>query len=245
MSFLVIAACVAVQWFLNFSATAYQYDWVTPYVLWMRKQFAKLTEGHGLFGLVILVLPILIVASILFTVVYHLLGHLGYSVLSLVLLWYCLDIAGIKTADAASELPVLFISAYQKIFALLFWYFIFGPVGLLLYVVIHDLRAYFEKEIADAPELQKYFVLTQSVLDWAPVRVLTLTFALGGDFAAVFKEWVSSLSRGVEPGYSLLTSCGVAAIRTKSSAEVVALLQRTLLIWLILIAITRIGVWIG
>lgn len=121
MSFIVVAACLAVQWFLNFGSTRYQLNWVLPYVGWMRKQFSKLTEGHGLFGVVILVLPILIVVSILFTIVYHVVGHVGYSVLSLVLLWYCMDVTELKSVPAnVTDVSVIFVSAYQKVFALLF-----------------------------------------------------------------------------------------------------------------------------
>lgn len=243
MSFLVIAACLAVQWFLKFNSAPYQQNWVLPYVGWMRKQFSKLTEGHGLFGVLILVLPMLIVASIVFTVVYHLLGHMGYSILSLALLWYCVDVSEIKNA-ISTDLSLVFSSAYQKLFAPLFWYFIFGPVGLVLYVVVHSLCVYFVKAGSEAAELQKYFVLTRGVLDWVPARLLGISFALAGNFGAVFKEWMSKLLQGIVD-FNFVAACGSAALSSQGTEEAIALLQRTLLIWVVIMALIRAGVWIG
>lgn len=245
MSFLVIVVCLAVQWFLNFNSRAYQQNWALPYVNWMSKQFSKLTQGHGLFGEAILVLPILIVVSIVFTLVYHLLGHWGYLLFSLVLLWYCVDVSEIKTTANGNNVPTLFSSAYQKLFAGLFWYFIFGPVGLALYVVVHELRVHFEKANSNAKELQKYLVLTQGVLDWVPVRLLGLSFALAGNFGAVFKEWFKTLSQGIVADFGLLTACGSAGIAAQNADEAQGLLQRALVIWLIIMALARIGIWIG
>ena len=53
-------------------------------------------KGYNFLGVVIYVLPVVSVASLRFTIVYHLFGHLGYWVLSLVLLWYCTDAALLK-----------------------------------------------------------------------------------------------------------------------------------------------------
>ncbi len=246
MSFLVVAACLAVQWFLNFSSAPYQQNWVLHYVGWMRKQFSKLTEGHGLFGVVILVLPILIVVSILFTIVYHVVGHWGYSLLSLVLLWYCIDVTELKSMPAnVTDVSVIFVSAYQKVFAILFWYFIFGPVGLTLYVAVHALCVYFVKAGTESAELQKYFVLTRGVMDWVPVRLLGLSFALAGNFGAVFKEWMGKLFQGIVADFNYVSACGSAAISPQGPQEAIALLQRTLLIWLVVMALARIGIWIG
>src|SRR3990167_392841 len=131
----------------------------------MRHQFSKLMQGHGLFAVLILLLPIVIVVSLIFTLVYHVLGHVGYLILSLLLLWYCIDVVILKqTAATSTSTTDLFLKSYQKIFAPLLWYFVFGPAGLTLYVVVAILRA----QLSDQP----YFVITQGVLDWVPIRLL-------------------------------------------------------------------------
>ena len=83
----------------------------------------------------------------------------------------------------------MFLKSYQKIFAPLAWYFIAGPIGLTLYVVVETLRAQLST--------QKYFILVAGILDWVPVRLAGLTFALAGNFGAVFKDLMKEFFPGV------------------------------------------------
>ena len=234
MPFIVILACIAVQWFLNLSSAAYQFQWAGGYVSWMRRKFSALAQGHALFGVLLLVLPVVIAASLIFTIVYHLLGHVGYLVLSLVLLWYCIDATILKQSPAASTSD-LFVQSYQKLFAPLFWYFVFGPVGLVLYVTVATLRAYLP--------LEKFFGLTLGVLDWVPIRIVGLTFALAGNFGAVFKVWTKDVFQAVTDNQNQVTAYGEAALSTDSTTH--SLVYRAVLIWLVIMALITVGHWFG
>lgn len=236
MSFIVILVCLAVQWFMGLSGAMYEFHWAGHYIHWMRQRFSKLMQGHGIFAVLVLVLPIVIVVSLIFTLVYHTLGHVGYLVLSLLLLWYCIDVGILRQAPGATVSATdLFLKSYQKIFAPLLWYFIFGPVGLTLYVVVAVLRV----ELSD----QRYFVLTQGVLDWVPIRLVGLTFALAGNFGAVFKLWMSNLLSGVSDNQNQVVAFGESAMAPESDA--MGLLRRTLLIWLVIMALITLGRWFG
>lgn len=236
MSFIVILVCLAVQWFMGLSGAMYEFHWAGHYIQWMRQRFSKLMQGHGLFAVLVLVLPIVIVVSLIFTVVYHVLGHVGYLVLSLLLLWYCIDATGLKQTPAATaSASDLFLKSYQKIFAPLLWYFIFGPVGLALYVVVAVLRA----ELSD----QRYFVMTHGVLDWVPIRLVGLTFALAGNFGAVFKLWMSNLLSGVSDNQNQVVAFGESAMT--SDPDAMSLIRRALLIWLVVMALITLGKWFG
>lgn len=235
MSFIVILVCLSAQWFMGLGSSMYQFHWAGSYVKWMGQQFSKLMKGHGLFGVLVLVLPILIVVSLIFTFVYHVLGHVGYLVLSLLLLWYCVDVAILRQKPATASAADLFLNSYQKIFAPLLWYFVFGPVGLTLYVVVAILRV----ELRD----QHYFVITQGVLDWVPIRVVGLTFALAGNFGAVFKLWMSNLLQGVSDNQDQVVTFGESA--TGSDSHAMDLIRRTLLIWLVIMALITLGRWFG
>lgn len=236
MSFIVILVCFAAQWFLKVSGSSYEFHWASNYIAWMQKRFAALMQGHGTFAVLILVLPIVIAASLIFTFVYHVLGHVGYLILSLLLLWYCTDVLILKQTSAEPVATTdLFVKSYQKIFAPLFWYFVFGPVGLVLYIVVALLRA----QLPD----QKYFVLTHGVLDWVPIRLLGLTFALAGNFGAVFKAWIKELFKNVSDNQNQVVIFGDAAL--PSDPDVVSLLRRSLLIWLVVMVLVIVGGWIG
>lgn len=242
MLFIVVLICLAVQWFLQFGSAGYQYCWEVQYFQWMRSRCEALTKGHALFTAILLVLPVVVIASLLFTLVYHVLGHVGYLVLSLALLWYCTDLTAFKKLPADATSTNLFIQSYQKLFAPLFWYFVFGPVGLVLYVSVVALR----KQTSD----QRYFGLFLGVLDWVPARLFGLSFALVGNFGAVFKEWVKTLSQGIGDNYQPIIVCGEAVISADKKNQdaqsiALALIQRSVLAWLAVMALMTVGGWMG
>lgn len=238
MSFIVIIICCAFQWFLNLSSTPPQWAWTQKYIAWMRQTFAKLIQGNGLFLVATLVLPIVIIVSLVFTIVYHGLGHVGYLIVSLLLLWYCIDITLLRPASIkAKSTSDLFLQSYQKIFAPLIWYFILGPVGLTLYVIVIAFRTV----LSD----QHHFVVLAGIVDWVPLRLLGLTFALAGNFGVVFQEWLKTLAMPLAENQELVVALGnLASGPGDSHREALTLLHRALAIWLILMALMSVGVWI-
>ena len=69
------------------------------------------------------------------------LGGLGYFIYAFVVLWYCLNAyqtgwqKQLEQADS-KHVPALFVVAYARIFAVIFWFLIFGPVGAVIYRVL-------------------------------------------------------------------------------------------------------------
>jgi AmpE protein len=232
MSFIVILICFCAQWFLTISSAAYLFTWEHHYSQWvMRQKFFTLSQGHGIFTVLVLVLPLLIAMSVLFTLVYHLLGHAGYLILSLVLLWYCTDVAILKnTAATPTAHADLLLRAYQKIFAPVLWYFVLGPIGLFLYAMVAALRAQLGTQ---------YLIVTQGVLDWVPIRLLGLTFALAGNFSAVFAAWLQGLFQPMSDNQNQVIALGALA-----QDDAMPLLRRSLLIWLVIMVLITASQWI-
>ncbi len=245
MSFIIVLAALSLQYFLSLYSASYQVQWAEPYFHWMQKQFDVLTKGHGLFGVFTFVVPIVVVLSLIFTFAYHVFGYVGYLVLSLALLWYCLDLRPLQNKGASSE--VLFLASYQSIFALLFWYYIFGPVGLAFYVVVKQLHGYVKSLAEQYPDLVKFAALTQGVLDWVPLRLVGLSFALVGHFGAVFKNWIKVLLQGVVTDQKSVVVWGDAALAGEAKEEGAArqLVFRALLVWLVAMALVSLGLWFG
>lgn len=244
MAFVVIVFSFALQWFFNISSDPYQREWAPHYLAWLRKYFSGLMQGHGLFTLLICVLPILIVVSLLLTLLYHLFGHVGYLILSLMLFWYCIDITALRVSSRrAFSAEQFLIESYQKIFSPLFWYLVFGPIGLTLSVVITILEKEFLSESA--------FSLAVQVIDWLPVRALGLSFALVGNFGSVFKLWIKHLPRGLSDEQSEVLTLAQEALgggadnKSLLLSDVVNLLHRTILVWLIVIALVLISGWLS
>ncbi len=78
--------------------------------------------------------------------------------------------------------------AYQSFFAVIFWYFLLGPGAALAYRLL-ALTA----ELSGQPALKARAEQLRHIMDWLPVRVLTLSFALVGNFVAVMRLMLHEL----------------------------------------------------
>lgn len=100
----------------------------------------------------------------------------------------------------------IFIEAHRRMFAVIFWFVVLGPVGAVLYRSI------------DLCSMQSDFGITavsskaHKFLDWIPARIFTLIFALGGHFQEVLKVWKKDVYTNINMNESLIAECGLAAL---------------------------------
>jgi len=78
--------------------------------------------------------------------------------------------------------------AYQSFFAVIFWYFLLGPVAALSYRLL-ALAA----EHGKTPALIERAGQLRHAFDWVPVRLLAASFALVGNFVAVSRLMLHEL----------------------------------------------------
>lgn len=135
----------------------------------------------------------------------------------------------------------IFIAAHQRIFSVIFWFVVLGPLGAVLYRLIElfSLR----KELG----LVEIATQIKRILDWLPVRLLTFLFALGGHFTEVFTCWKQGALKGLNSNEQLLTDCGMAALDVmeggqlpetgEAEKEALELLDRVFVMALVLLAI--------
>lgn len=135
----------------------------------------------------------------------------------------------------------IFIEANRRVFAVLFWFAILGPIGAVLYRVA-----------AICAEDSRLAHQLQTILDWIPVRLFTFIFALGGHFTEVFAYWRKDAKKGLEDNNALLTECGIAALDVReenilpedgtAEKSALELLDRVFLMWLVILAVVVIMV---
>lgn len=140
----------------------------------------------------------------------------------------------------------IFIAANRRIFAIVFWFLVLGPVGAVLYRTITLSAANYPKQNA-VPELITSSRTVEALLDWIPVRIFTCIFALGGHCVKVLSCWRKKAIFGADINEKLLSECGAAAlgnddiqhIAEDGSAEksAISLLDRSLVITLVFVAI--------
>ncbi|MDR9750180.1 regulatory signaling modulator protein AmpE [Pseudomonas sp. SZMC_28357] len=78
--------------------------------------------------------------------------------------------------------------AYQSFFAVIFWYFLLGPVAALSYRLLA-----LAEEQGSSPALVERAAQLRHAFDWVPVRLLAASFALVGNFVAVSRVMLHEL----------------------------------------------------
>lgn len=129
---------------------------------------------------------------------------------------------------------------FEHWFAVVFWFLLLGPAGALAYRLV-QLTVTKEGLFGNALVL----------LDWLPVRILGLSFALIGDFVSAIQELQVCLF-GNARADACVYKLACAALQFDSGGELssaegdsrlsklVSLMQRSLVLWIALIAIAQI-----
>jgi AmpE protein len=134
----------------------------------------------------------------------------------------------------------LFIEANRRVFAVFFWFIVLGPAGAVLYRLVDLCRKEGVTTAAAATTVLQ-------LLDWLPVRLLGLIFALGGHFTKVIKYWQHNVFTPPKMNDVVLAECGIAALDIleldklpadgTAEKETIALLDRAFVIGLVILAI--------
>lgn len=161
-----------------------------------------------------------------------------------------------------SLLGALFLQSHERLFAVLFWYVMLGPVGAVLWRVASGqlrLIAHMAPGTAAARAAQ----LLHGALAWLPLRLTALLFALAGSTDSALRGWQRAAAAGgmdwVQRGWALLAETATGALMVESEdggevvsaslddclGEVLALQFRAKLLLLGALALFTIGGWLA
>ena len=257
MALTALLICLFVQRWLHFDSYTRQYPWFEHYYAWMEFHFHKTKMWSGILGVLIIVFPVLFIFILFAAFVYHVIGVIGYYALTLAILWYCLDARPLSEVMEDSWTPQeLLVITYQRVFAVIFWLLIFGVDGVVLYYLVSSLRNFLSQQTTSSDNpLLTATVAVMGLLDWVPVRLLGMTFALVSHFTTTFKCWCHYLLTGLLHTHRQVGEVGWVALGLTEMPEMSAtveqthliegLVNRSLLVWLVVIALFTIGMWIG
>lgn len=96
--------------------------------------------------------------------------------------------------------------AYQSFFAVIFWYFVLGPVAALAYRLLA-----LAEEHGQTPALVERAAQLRHAFDWVPVRLLAASLALVGNFVAVSRVMLHELLNWNISAAQLINRVGLAA----------------------------------
>ncbi len=253
MALLVVFVCLLVQRVLAWDIPKPNFPWVVAYARRLEGACVNVSWWQGIGGVLLLWGVFAAAYLLVIGLLEHFLGLPFTLVFHLVVLWYYLDAKplNVNITDNFSVTD-LFTQRYQNIFVLLFWYMLVGPLGVIIYAescrLEQSLQQQQKQEVYFAEDFMKALTLLRSLMDWAPARVLGLTFALAGQFRPVFGFWCTHLA-GLTTSGSLVAEYGQLALgwgpSTALTPETIdeseSLINRAIILWIVALALVTVG----
>lgn len=138
-------------------------------------------------------------------------------------------------------LKAIFMEGHQRIFAVLFWFALLGPIGAMLYrsLALSSKRATTDMAAVSLGAL--------GLMEWLSSRLLGILFALGGHFVKVFSQWQKYAFQGFSINATLIAETGMAALDAPANQPLpengemekaaIQLFDRALIIMLVISAV--------
>ena len=149
--------------------------------------------------------------------------------------------------DPSFATRVMLVEANDRIFAALFWFVVLGPMGIVLFRQASVMR----HEAAESSEsMSEWAEQLYQILIWVPARLFALGFGIAGSFTHAFEAWRAAEDFSLGSAQQVLGAVGLAAVQASQAPEandaeallqraraVRGLINRTLVVWLTLLAL--------
>lgn len=139
----------------------------------------------------------------------------------------------------------------QRIFAVLFWFVLLGPVGAVFYRIVAETKRSVEKGGSSETSISSCAAYLLEILDWAPIRLAGLAYTLVGDFHHGFSYWIKHVISGFDKNGEFAQQSGLIALHLNDdnaaqanvdeNRAALALTDRTIIIYLVVIAVFVLG----
>lgn len=151
------------------------------------------------------------------------------------------------------------VQAHERLFGVLLWFFVLGPLGASLYRMLAELPSVAVK-IKAGTSLRSVCTRLHDLAAWVPARITALAFILSGSSEEGLGAWreagTSERSDWRDDTWAILARVGCAAIREDDAAgcaadtqtgvqSSVSLVRRSLFILLAVFALFTIGGWVA
>ncbi len=169
-----------------------------------------------------------------------------------------LHYAGALTERAASTVPdqqtsdvtrAILHVANERIFSVLFWFVVLGPVGAVVYRLVTNIS---KRDEVDS--LVQATRLIQGIITWIPAHMLAAGYALTGHFDGAFRAYQSRPKESdlSLTNYDVLVTTGLGALRGQEVTDEISsikaardLVMRSIMVWIAVLALLTMGGWLG
>lgn len=142
----------------------------------------------------------------------------------------------------------------RHIIAILFWFLLFGAAGALCYRLVLEVNSFATKLDDFYQAVGQISIKVREYLDWIPVRILALCYAVAGNFVGSFSIWMRYALAKPEQNDEFLVHCGLAALGVKENSamssidedqEAINLIDRVLIVFLVILALMTVAHWLN
>ena len=176
-----------------------------------------------------------------------------------------------EIAKAAIETAL--VRAHREVFGVVFWFILLpGPAGALLYRQAAEMeQRWGRRRDEEFRAFGRFSARAFRVLDWLPVRLSAVGFAIAGNFEEAIATWRSHAPSWIDPAQGILLASGAGALGVRLGGPLplesgvdfrpdlgegaipdadhlqsaLYLLWRTLIVWLGLLLLLTLARWAG
>lgn len=134
---------------------------------------------------------------------------------SLLAEWTREDTAGMEVAEISRiAVEKALISTHRNVFGVFFWFLMpFGPAGAVVYRVAEYLaRAWSDPAHADDTSFGQFATRAFYIIDWVPVRLTAVAFAIVGNFEDAIYAWRNFAGNWRDEAIGIILSAGGGAM---------------------------------
>lgn len=137
----------------------------------------------------------------------------------------CHELSAEEVARVTIEQALL--ASHRNVFGVVIWFVIFmlfglGPVGAILYRLALFLNARWEtRGSEDLGDFGKFAHLACRVMEWLPLRLTAITFAIVGDFEDTVYCWRTQAQSWPDPEAGIVLASGAGALGVRLGMTVV------------------------
>lgn len=158
----------------------------------------------------------------------------------------------------------ILVQANERVLAVIFWFALLGPVGAALYRLTSILKSQTTQE-RETSQFARDARSLHAILDWLPTRLTALGYAISGSFVDAIGNWHGRPEKPggkwAESNIEVLVGAGRGALQLDKESGIVepeegnvavhtdeiksarALVWRTLVVWIVVIALLTLAGW--
>lgn len=166
-----------------------------------------------------------------------------------------------QTPSCKELVEAVILQAHERTFAILFWFFVLGPVGAVGYRLISELPRQLAHKQMDSGLLDPA-VRLHTIAAWLPLRINAAIHGLAGSADGAITGWRDADARNhhwAVRGWYMLAGVGCGALRVEENTnhhqivfsqdealkQALGLVERSLIITVAIFAILTIGGWLA